>query len=172
MDNNFEEIKRKILTLCLLRNGEQVLLGMKKRGFGEGRWNGFGGKVQEGETIEEAAAREVLEECGLIVKNLEKFGQLDFEFHNNRGEILEVHLYKSVNFEGELQESDEMLPQWFEVTEIPFAEMWPDDIHWFPLFLEGKKFSGRFLFGDDDIVLEQKLAEIESFDSIGSLEDL
>lgn len=34
-----------------------VLLGMKKRGFGAGKWNGFGGKVQPGETIEEAARR-------------------------------------------------------------------------------------------------------------------
>ncbi|MFA6525980.1 MAG: 8-oxo-dGTP diphosphatase [Candidatus Buchananbacteria bacterium] len=147
-------------------------MGMKKRGFGEGRWNGFGGKVQEGETIEEGAEREVREECGLIVRNLQKFGQLDFEFHNNRGVILEVHMYKSETFEGELQESDEMRPQWFNITKIPFADMWPDDIYWFPLFLAGKKFNGRFLFGDDDIVLEQKLTETESFDSGGSLNDL
>jgi 8-oxo-dGTP diphosphatase/2-hydroxy-dATP diphosphatase len=26
---------------------------MKKRGFGAGRWNGFGGKVKEGETVDE-----------------------------------------------------------------------------------------------------------------------
>ena len=37
--------KRKILTLVFLREGTRVLLGMKKRGFGVGKWNGFGGKV-------------------------------------------------------------------------------------------------------------------------------
>ena len=61
-------LKRKVLTLVLLRKGSRVLLGMKKRGFGAGKWNGFGGKVEAGETVVEAAAREVQEECGLTVK--------------------------------------------------------------------------------------------------------
>ena len=38
--------KCKLLTLVFLRNGSKVLLGMKKRGFGVGKWNGFGGKVR------------------------------------------------------------------------------------------------------------------------------
>ena len=38
--------KRKLLTLVFLREGGKVLLGMKKRGFGVGKWNGFGGKVR------------------------------------------------------------------------------------------------------------------------------
>ena len=37
----------------------RLLLGMKKRGFGAGYYNGFGGKVEAGETIAQAAAREV-----------------------------------------------------------------------------------------------------------------
>jgi len=164
MDNNFEEISRKVLTICLLREGSMVLLGLKKRGFGEGRWNGFGGKVQEGETIEEAAKRELLEECGLSAGELEKFGQLDFEFHDKRGEILEVHLYRCESFEGNPQESDEMMPQWFHVSKIPFEQMWPDDSYWFPLYLEGKKFTGRFLFGENDSILEHKLVEIDEHD--------
>ena len=49
--------QNKLLTLVLVCNADKVLLGMKKRGFGEGRWNGFGGKVETGETIPEAAVR-------------------------------------------------------------------------------------------------------------------
>ena len=63
------KMKNKLLTLVLLREmgrGE-ILLGMKKRGFGQGKWNGFGGKVKEGESIRECARRETLEECGLKV---------------------------------------------------------------------------------------------------------
>lgn len=49
---------RKLLTLVLVRNDVgDILLGLKKRGFGEGKWNGFGGKVEPGETIHQAAAR-------------------------------------------------------------------------------------------------------------------
>jgi hypothetical protein len=43
--------KRKILTLLLIQKANQVLLGMKKRGFGAGRYNGFGGKVEANESI-------------------------------------------------------------------------------------------------------------------------
>lgn len=42
-----------------MRAGPRLLLGRKLRGFGEGYLNGFGGKVEPGETIEAAAAREV-----------------------------------------------------------------------------------------------------------------
>lgn len=52
---------RKILTLLLIHQANRVLLGMKKRGFGQGRYNGFGGKVEKGETIIEAAIRETIE---------------------------------------------------------------------------------------------------------------
>ena len=52
----------KKLTLCIIHQHPRVLLGMKKRGFGMGRWNGFGGKVEAGETIEDATRREVGEE--------------------------------------------------------------------------------------------------------------
>lgn len=50
----------KLLTLVLVVQPGRVLLGMKKRGFGAGKWNGFGGKVQPGETIEQAAHRSEL----------------------------------------------------------------------------------------------------------------
>ena len=50
-------VQNKLYTLALIRNNDNILLGMKKRGFGVGRWNGFGGKVHSGETILEAAKR-------------------------------------------------------------------------------------------------------------------
>ena len=48
---------RKVLTLAFIRDGDRLLLGMKKRGFGAGKWNGFGGKVDPGETILQGAVR-------------------------------------------------------------------------------------------------------------------
>jgi len=133
---------------------------MKKRGFGVGRWNGFGGKVQSGETIEDAAKRELQEEAGIEAESLEKVGIVDFEFKGDP-EILQVHIFKSTGFYGQPKESEEMKPQWWHVDKIPFKEMWPDDIHWMPLFLSGKKFKGKFLFGESDIILEQELSEVE-----------
>lgn len=151
---------KKQLTLCIVHQHPNVLLGMKKRGFGAGRWNGFGGKVSLGETIEDAARREMREEAGIELKNLDKVGIIEFEFHGNP-EILEVHIFKSDDFSGEPIESEEMKPLWFHVDEIPFKDMWPDDIHWMPLFLGGKKFKGKFLFGKSDVILEKELFEVE-----------
>ena len=51
---------RKVLTLAFIRDGERLLLGMKKRGFGAGKWNGFGGKVDPGETILQGAVRYIV----------------------------------------------------------------------------------------------------------------
>ena len=133
---------------------------MKKRGFGEGRWNGFGGKIKEGESIEEAMRREIREESGIEVKDLSKIGIMEFKLENNN-EIQEVHLFKAKNFTGELIESEEMKPQWFHIDEIPFKDMWPNDIYWMPLFLKGKKFKGKFSLGKFDAVLEQELIEVD-----------
>jgi len=151
---------RKIQTLCIVHQHPKVLLGMKKRGFGEGRWNGFGGKLQEGETVEEAARRELFEEASLKVKDIEKVGIVDFEF-KGQPEILEVHIFRGSGIEGELEESEEMKPCWFHTNDIPFESMWPDDKHWLPLFLQGKKFKGRFLFGEADSILDMKLEEVK-----------
>lgn len=149
-----------MLTLCIIHQHPRILLGLKKRGFGTGRWNGFGGKVNSGETIEDATKREVKEEAGIDVDYLVKVGFIEFEFKDNP-EILEVHIFKADNFLGEPSESDEMKPEWFHVDEIPFEKMWPDDKYWLPLFLDGKKFKGNFLFGDLDIILTKELREVQ-----------
>lgn len=152
-------MSKKVLTLCLLHTDTHVLLGMKKRGFGAGRWNGFGGKVEKGETIEEAARREFLEEAGLEIPILERAGLMDFEFQGNP-EILEVHIFRAREHIGEPKESEEMLPKWYHQDEIPFSEMWPDDPYWMPLFFAGKKFQGKLLFGEGDSILEMNITEV------------
>lgn len=152
----------KVVTLCLIHTDTHVLLGKKKRGFGMGRWNGFGGKVEPGETIEAAARREVLEECGVTVPAVEQVGLIHFEFEGNP-ELLEVHIFRATAYEGEPVETDEMAPAWFHRDEIPFAEMWPDGPEWMPLFFADKKFQGPFLFGAGDRILSRELALREAF---------
>lgn len=150
---------KKLLTLCIIHQHPRVLLGMKKRGFGEGRWNGFGGKITAGETIEEAARREIREEAGIEPNDLERVGLIHFEFQGNP-EILEVHLFRSTSFSGDPMETEEMRPQWFRVEEIPFGSMWPDDQFWFPLFLSNKKFKAKFLFQGHDVILSRDIVQV------------
>uniref|UniRef100_A0A8B9BN24 Oxidized purine nucleoside triphosphate hydrolase n=2 Tax=Anser TaxID=8842 RepID=A0A8B9BN24_9AVES len=149
-----------LFTLVLVVQPSRILLGMKKRGFGAGLWNGFGGKVQPGESIEEAAHRELQEESGLTVDTLQKMGQITFEFVGNP-DLMEVHIFRADHFNGEPKESDEMRPQWFQLDEVPFSQMWPDDSYWFPLLLQKKKFHGYFKFQGQDTILEHTLKEVE-----------
>jgi 8-oxo-dGTP diphosphatase/2-hydroxy-dATP diphosphatase len=153
------ENKRKVLTLCCLKKDGQILLGMKKRGFGVGRWNGFGGKLKSGETIEQAAKRETQEECGIEVEELEKVGLIEFEFEKD-SEILEVHFFNIQDFSGKPIETEEMRPRWFDFDKIPFDSMWPDDPFWMPLFLADEKFKGRFLFDKNGNKVLRKRLEV------------
>lgn len=149
----------KQLTLCLIHQHPRVLLGMKKRGFGAGRWNGFGGKVEEGESLEDAAKRELREEAGIEASDMEKLGVLDFSWEGKE-DVLQVHIFKAKSFSGEPAESEEMKPQWFGVDEIPLDQMWPDDRYWLPLFLDGTAFSGNFHFGEGDAVISYNLSPV------------
>ncbi|NXX47527.1 8ODP triphosphatase, partial [Tricholaema leucomelas] len=149
-----------VFTLVLVVQPSRVLLGLKKRGFGAGLWNGFGGKVQPGESIEEAARRELLEESGLTVDTLQKMGQITFEFVGNP-ELMDVHIFRADDFHGEPKESEEMRPQWFQLDEVPFNSMWADDAYWFPLLLQKKLFRGYFKFQGQDTIVEHTLTEVE-----------
>ena len=151
--------KIKKLTLCLIYKPPKILLGMKKRGFGKDLWNGFGGKIEEGETPEQAAIREVQEEIGITPLKLAQRGKMYFKIDNPK-ENLEVFLYSASEYEGRPQETDEMRPQWFKESKIPYDKMWPEDKHWYPHFLTGKNFNVYAHYKNHETLLGQKVEEI------------
>lgn len=157
-EHNKEQPKR-FLTLVFARRASQILLGMKKRGFGAGRWNGFGGKVKDGEAVEDAARREFLEEAGLAARELSKRGDLHFTFAGDPVPLY-VQVFEALSWDGEAKESEEMAPKWFFLTKIPYDAMWPDDKLWLPLFLAGKKFRGEFMFADQSTITSHSVTEV------------
>ena len=142
----------RIATLCLLIKGNEILLAKKKRGFGVGKWNGTGGKVEEGEEIIDAAIRETKEEIGVDIANPEKVGVLHFRFPYKSDWDQDVHLFLAKEWQGEPKESDEMAPKWFKLNEIPYELMWDDDKHWLPIILENKKIEADFIFKKGEII--------------------
>jgi len=151
-------------TLCLLVKEDKILLAMKNRGFGVGRWNGTGGKFdpEKGDkNILEAAIRETKEEIGVEIKNPEKTGLFHFKFANKPKWNQDVSLFVASEWVGDPAESEEMTPKWFSTKEIPYKQMWPDDIHWLPHVLQGKKVEADFLFGEGDKILDYNVEIVD-----------
>lgn len=146
----------KLMNICFLIENGHVLLGYKKRGFGMGRWNGFGGKVQPNETIEQGTIREMKEEAGVDVSNLENRGKITFKYPD-KPQPFEVHLFVAKSHKGELVESEEMRPAWFNVLQVPLKSMWVDDEHWLPQLLAGKSVEGTIYFADENTIIDKKL---------------
>lgn len=140
------ERPRKLVTLVLVQEGDRVLLGMKKDGFGGGWWNGFGGKVEAGETVETAARRELMEEVGIDVETMAHAGVLFFDIEGDE-RLHECHVFRGSGVIGEPVETTEMVtPRWFGVSDIPYDKMWKGDDAWMPLFFEGKSVEGVLAF--------------------------
>ena len=147
-------------TLVLILRKEpvpEILLGFKKVGFGKGKYTGFGGKVQIGETIPEAASRELLEESGIQISpdQLRLQAILEFHFPEKLTWSQEVHLFIADDPGIEPIESNEMSPRWFRYDEIPYLQMWDDSHYWLPQALAGEKFQAIFTFKVDNEQVDQ-----------------
>lgn len=141
-------------TLTFIIKDDKVLLIRKKRGLGAGKINGPGGRLEPGETMLECAIREVQEELCITPESPEFMGESLFQFVD--GYSIHVHTYVARDYEGTPTETDEAIPLWFNLDEIPYHEMWEDDEIWLPRLLEGQKFKGRYLF-DGDKMLDHEL---------------
>ena len=131
---------------------QHILLGDKKRGFAHGKVDGFGGKVQEGESVAAAASRELQEESGLVVSptDLLPAGVLTFNFPNKEEWDQEVHVFITHCWQGEPAESEEMRPHWIPIDEIPYERMWDDSHYWMPHVIAGGKIEARFTYAPDN----------------------
>jgi 8-oxo-dGTP diphosphatase len=143
------------VTLCLPVlgwPGRAVLLGRKKRGFGRGKYVGFGGKIEDGETVVTAAARELEEEAGLRVarEELDHVATLSFRFPAQPDWDHLVHVYLARAWRGTPTESAEVSPAWCAVDRLPLDQMWDDAAYWLPRVLAGQRLQGTFVYADDN----------------------
>jgi len=130
----------------IVRDGSMLLI-RKKRGLGAGKINGPGGRLEPGETPLACAVREVREELCVTPLDLRACGENRFQFVD--GYSIHVHVFRAAGCDGEPRETAEALPLWVSIERIPFDEMWEDDRLWVPFVLDGRMFSGRFIFDGD-----------------------
>ncbi len=155
----------RIETILIIQKGNKIILGLKnpEKKFGN-KWNGFGGGLESGETLEEAAIRETLEETGAAPKDLTKRGIILFEFESDEQDH-EVHIFRAGDYEGKLTPSEDFSEyREFSETDLVgvYPQMMPADRHWLPLFIQRKLFRGEVKFDKKFKNPEVNIYQVES----------
>ena len=160
-------------TLILLVRGNpitHVLLGYKKRGFGAGKYTGIGGKIELGETVREAAVREMHEETGVVMSpcDLVDAGHVAFYFPARPNWNLITHIFLGRNWQGEPIETREIRPEWFATDRLPFGDMWDDATYWYPHVLKKQRVDATFAFAPDCETVATSLIDVQQTKRTGT----
>lgn len=135
--------------LYIIKDGK-ILLAEKKRGFGAGKLNGVGGKIEPGESEVQGMLRECREEIGVTPINLEQRAVLHFDlFYKGEKEKEDTYVFVASDYIGELVESEEMKPSWYDINKLPFERMFSDDELWLNSLIEGKKFEANVVMDEN-----------------------
>ncbi len=153
-----------VCTVIFLTKDNQVLLGLKKSGLGRGNYVGIGGKVEQGESIKEAAIREFKEEVKIELppELLEEVAVVNFHFpHIKDGSWdQEVYAFLVEDYSVEPQETEEIKPVWFAIEQLPLDQMWDDAKYWIPQILHGQKLQASLVYDSQLKVNEKEISEL------------
>ena len=125
------------------RGMTQVLLGIKQEKIGAGLWNGPGGKIEPGQTSEEALLDECRTEAGIIPVSYCYRGKVEYRF--DTGKVLPVHFFHVTSYSGEVGNGNQREMKhwrWWNETELPYEKMMEADKRVFPLVLAGNNVRG------------------------------
>ena len=115
-------------SLCYIeKNGKYLMLHRvsKENDENAGKWIGIGGKFEAGESPEDCALREVLEETGLTVNSLSYRGIVTFVSDKYGTEYM--HLFHSDSFDGHIKECDEGVLEWIDKKKLYELTLWEGD---------------------------------------------
>jgi len=160
-------MSRNIFSVAYVVDKKGIWLGLKKKRLinrqreqlGVGLYNGFGGLKKLGETIELCAKREAENESGFQVLEMKKCG-VALILHNYDAVEIELHFYLIIKYQGKARETDEMVPEFFSKSKIPYDKMWPTDYHILPKFLSGQNCIALFTIDREKNLVKPPLIEI------------
>ncbi|MDJ0357725.1 8-oxo-dGTP diphosphatase [Paenarthrobacter sp. PH39-S1] len=153
------------VTLCFLlrdtHGRQEVLLGLKKTGFGTGKIVGIGGHLEAGESAARAVCREVAEEVHVRVEesDLLSAGTVDFVFPSQPEWDMCTTVFLATRWQGEPAESSEIAPQWHPVRNLPHELMWADASRWLPPMLAGERLAVRVVLHTDNETVAEYVSQ-------------
>lgn len=123
------------------------MIHRNKRGsdYHLGKYNGLGGKLEPGESPEECARREVLEESGLQIEDPIFKGLITFPLFDGRDDWY-VFVFRIDKFSGELIEPEEGELEWVENSRLLELPLWEGDRIFLPWLDEQAFFSAKFVY--------------------------
>ncbi len=167
-----EQLKVLNTTLVLIRKDNKVLLAEKKRGFAKGTYNGIGGKQDPGETIDQAMVRETQEEINVTPTKYEQVGLINFDtWYKGEHVDLNLNIYTCDEYDGTITETEEMIPEWFDIDKVPFDRMLPDDVKWFPIVINGGCVAGKVILEADLKTCTQNIYEVSKEQLLKNIND-
>ena len=111
----------------LEKDGCYLMLHRVRKEADENRdkWVGIGGKFESGESPEDCALREVLEETGLTMHSWRYRGIVTFVSDEWGTEYM--HLFHSDDFSGSLKDCDEGDLEWVDKQRVLHLPIWEGD---------------------------------------------
>lgn len=106
---------RKAVRCYLIKDNKIVVTKYKEGNKKEGYYEIPGGKIEEGDTPEQTAIREMREETGLEIENLKYKGNIITEYPNR---IFNFDVFICNECNGELQDFKENTSEWIEINEL------------------------------------------------------
>ena len=146
-------------TLCYIEHDNKYLMllrNKKKNDPNEGKWIGIGGKIEEGEAVFDCARREIFEETGLEIDNLNYRGTV--EFNSDRWESEIMHLFTAATDEEKIAECEEGTLCWIEKDKIKDLPLWEGDRIFLDYLLKDEEFFKlRFFYEGDELKTAEHL---------------
>lgn len=151
-------LSMRIATICFPVKDGLISLAPKKKKIGAGFLNGYGGKVEGGESVLATACREFEEESGVTVRpeDIELVGIV--HFYQEDEYAFECHIFFAREWQGALRETDEMgVPEAFPLNAVPYDRMLTGDVLWLTPIIEGQKINAT-------VIYKEGMGEVKNFE--------
>ena len=143
-----------LTTMCYIRKEDSILLLhriKKENDINEGKWIGVGGKLKKGESPEECIQREIIEETGIEIRNLQMHGFVVFP-SLYYGEDEGMFVYTADYFHGNIKDCDEGILQWVKIEDFSKLKMWKGDYHFLEWIRDDDIHIAKVVYKDDELI--------------------
>ncbi len=140
------EIKE--IALChAVKAGGILLLKSDKEPY-MGRWSAPQGMINSGESPAKAAMRSIYQQTGILPTKVTFHGTIRLFLNNSNEYTYKIHVFSTRLFTGSLKSNVDGEAKWFDMSEVPYHDMWPDDKYWTSLVMQGKRFDADFFLDE------------------------